>query len=132
MALPPGRPCVNLMKPSARRCRLRTVWRSALSPFPTHASAPSLCTGGLRSSERTKNGTRTRFARSRRQCLVRAVSSEDVRLDVWLDVACLFKTRSEAQRACNGGKIEVNGQRARPNRQLRVGDELLISRPFGR
>ena len=30
-----------------------------------------------------------------------------VRLDVWLDVSCLYRTRSEAQRACEGGKIEV-------------------------
>lgn len=57
---------------------------------------------------------------------------EAVRLDVWLDVACLFKTRSEAQKACKGGKVEVNGQTAKPNRLLRSGDELRISRPFGR
>ena len=55
-----------------------------------------------------------------------------VRLDVWLDVACLFKTRSEAQKACKGGKLEVNRQPAKPNRLVRVGDEIDISRPFGR
>jgi ribosome-associated heat shock protein Hsp15 len=55
-----------------------------------------------------------------------------VRLDVWLDVACLFKTRSEAQKACRSGKIEVNRQTAKPNRLVRPGDELEISRPFGR
>ena len=55
-----------------------------------------------------------------------------VRLDVWLDVACLFKTRSEAQKACRGSKIDVNGQKAKPNRLLRVGDELRIGRPYGR
>jgi ribosome-associated heat shock protein Hsp15 len=55
-----------------------------------------------------------------------------VRLDVWLDVACLFKTRSEAQKACRGGKVDVNGQTAKPNRLLRPGDEIQISRPFGR
>jgi ribosome-associated heat shock protein Hsp15 len=58
--------------------------------------------------------------------------SRGVRLDIWLDVACLFRTRSEAQNACKGGKIGVNGQAAKPNRLLRAGDELLISRPFGR
>jgi ribosome-associated heat shock protein Hsp15 len=57
---------------------------------------------------------------------------EPVRLDVWLDVACLFKTRSEAQKACRGGKVDVNGQPAKPNRQLRIGDEVEISRPLGR
>jgi ribosome-associated heat shock protein Hsp15 len=55
-----------------------------------------------------------------------------VRLDVWLDVACLFRTRSEAQKACNGGKVEVNGTRAKPHRDVRVGDELTITRPHGR
>ncbi len=58
--------------------------------------------------------------------------SQAVRLDVWLDVACLFKTRSEAQKACKGGKIDVNRQAAKPNRLVRVGDELEISRPYGR
>jgi ribosome-associated heat shock protein Hsp15 len=57
---------------------------------------------------------------------------EAVRLDVWLDVSCLFKTRSEAQRACKGGKVHINGQAARPNRMIRPGDELLITRGQGR
>jgi ribosome-associated heat shock protein Hsp15 len=58
--------------------------------------------------------------------------AESVRLDVWLDVSCLFRTRSEAQQACRAGKIEVNGQPAKPNRQLRASDEIVIRRPFGR
>jgi len=53
------------------------------------------------------------------------------RLDVWLDVACLFKTRSEAKRACEGGKVEVNGDNAKPNRAVREGDRIRISRGFG-
>ena len=55
-----------------------------------------------------------------------------VRIDVWLDVACLFKTRSEAQRACNAGKVEVNDQRVKPHRELRGGETLTLSRPLGR
>ena len=55
-----------------------------------------------------------------------------VRLDVWLDVACLFKTRSEAQKASKGGKVTVNGRPARPNRPVRPGDEIQIGRPYGR
>jgi ribosome-associated heat shock protein Hsp15 len=55
-----------------------------------------------------------------------------VRLDVWLDVACLFRTRSEAQKACHGGKIHVNGQAAKSHRQIRLGDEIRITRPMGR
>ena len=58
--------------------------------------------------------------------------SDEVRLDVWLDIACLFKTRSEAKRACEGGKVEVNGDHAKPHRAVREGDRIRISRPFGR
>lgn len=54
------------------------------------------------------------------------------RLDVWLDVTCLFKTRSDAQSACKNGKLSVNGQTAKPDRRLRVGDAIEIGRPFGR
>jgi ribosome-associated heat shock protein Hsp15 len=56
----------------------------------------------------------------------------EVRLDVWLDVACLFRTRSEAQKACKNGKVDVNGQTAKPHRTVRVGDEIEVGRPFGR
>ena len=55
-----------------------------------------------------------------------------VRLDVWLDVACLFKTRSEAKRACEGGKVHVNAEHAKPHRVVREGDRIRITRPFGR
>jgi len=54
------------------------------------------------------------------------------RLDVWLDVACLFKTRSEAQKACRGGKVEVNREPGKPHRQIRPGDELRITRTNGK
>jgi ribosome-associated heat shock protein Hsp15 len=57
---------------------------------------------------------------------------ESLRLDVWLDVACLFRTRSEAQKACKNGKVDVNGQAAKPHRDIRPGDTLSIKRPLGR
>ncbi len=57
---------------------------------------------------------------------------ESVRLDVWLDVACVYKTRSEAQKACKAGRIDVNGQWAKPHREIRSGDEIVINRPLGR
>jgi ribosome-associated heat shock protein Hsp15 len=53
---------------------------------------------------------------------------ESLRLDIWLDVACLFKTRSQAQTACRAGKVDVNDQRGKPNRLIRPGDLLRISR----
>src|SRR5512141_1512746 len=55
-----------------------------------------------------------------------------VRLDIWLVVSCLFRTRSEAQKACKAGKVEVNGQPTKPNRDIKSGDEIVISRPLGR
>ena len=60
------------------------------------------------------------------------VSDRPLRLDVWLDVACLCKTRSEAQRAIKGGKIEVNGERPKQNREVRPGDTVTLTRPLGR
>ena len=56
----------------------------------------------------------------------------EVRLDQWLDIACLFKTRSEAQKACKLGKVNVNGATAKPHRTIKIGDELEINRPMGR
>lgn len=44
----------------------------------------------------------------------------------------MFKTRSEAQRACKGGKVVIDGVAAKPHRDVRVGDELHITRPLGR
>jgi ribosome-associated heat shock protein Hsp15 len=55
-----------------------------------------------------------------------------VRLDTWLDVACLFKTRSEATKACRLNKIIVNGQAAKAHRPVKEDDEIEIHRPFGR
>ena len=54
-----------------------------------------------------------------------------IRLDVWLDVACLFKTRSQAQQACRRGRVLVNGDRGKPHRLVRPGDEIRISLPGG-
>jgi ribosome-associated heat shock protein Hsp15 len=56
---------------------------------------------------------------------------ESVRLDVWLDVACVFPTRSQAKAACEGGKVDVNGSRAKAHREIRPGDRLTITRSEG-
>jgi ribosome-associated heat shock protein Hsp15 len=55
-----------------------------------------------------------------------------VRLDVFLDVSCLCKTRSEAQRMCKGGKVEVNGNTGKPHREVKPGDVIDITRQFSR
>jgi ribosome-associated heat shock protein Hsp15 len=56
----------------------------------------------------------------------------EVRLDVFLDVACLFPTRSQAAAACKGGKVDVNGHAAAPHKTVRVGDTLEITLEGGR
>jgi len=49
-----------------------------------------------------------------------------MRIDKWLWAARFFKTRSLATAAVDGGHVEVNGERAKPAKQLRIGDELRI------
>jgi ribosome-associated heat shock protein Hsp15 len=49
-----------------------------------------------------------------------------MRLDKWLWVARFFKTRSLASSEVDAGHIEVNGERAKPSKQLREGDEVRI------
>lgn len=50
------------------------------------------------------------------------------RLDKWLWAARFFKTRSVAREAVSGGKVHLNGHRAKPGRALNIGDELRIQR----
>jgi len=51
-----------------------------------------------------------------------------VRLDKWLWAARFFKTRSVARDAVSGGKVHLNGNRAKPGRSISAGDELRIQR----
>lgn len=51
-----------------------------------------------------------------------------VRLDLWLWAARFYKTRALAKHAIETGKVEVDGQRAKPSRTLRTGDALRIGR----
>ena len=51
-----------------------------------------------------------------------------IRLDKWLWAARFFKTRSLAAEAITGGKISINGDRAKPSRLVQCGDQLAIRR----
>lgn len=61
-----------------------------------------------------------------------AVETENVsqRLDKWLWAARFYKTRPLAVEAIDGGHVHVNKERAKPSRNVRVGDEIRITRGF--
>ena len=54
-----------------------------------------------------------------------------VRMDKWLWAARFFKTRSQAARACELGRIQANDQRAKPAREVRIGDMLRVTNAGG-
>ena len=53
---------------------------------------------------------------------------ERVRIDKWLWAARFFKTRGAATEAVLGGHVQVGGERAKPAKEIRVGDTLEIRR----
>ena len=52
----------------------------------------------------------------------------EVRLDKWLQVARMFKTRSQATRACNLGQVRVGGEKAKPHRRVALGDRIEVEK----
>ncbi len=58
--------------------------------------------------------------------------SAGTRIDKWLWAARFFKTRAQASRACDLGRIEWNEMRAKPAREVRAGDRLRIENEGGR
>jgi len=55
-------------------------------------------------------------------------ADEKVRLDKWLWAARFYKTRSLASEAINGGKVHLNGSRAKPSKEVKLDDQLRIRR----
>jgi ribosome-associated heat shock protein Hsp15 len=54
-----------------------------------------------------------------------------VRIDKWLWAARFFKTRSLAARACDLGRVQSNGQPAKPAREVRIGDMVRVTNDGG-
>jgi ribosome-associated heat shock protein Hsp15 len=54
--------------------------------------------------------------------------TRSLRIDKWLWCARFFKSRGLAQQAVDGGHVQVNGERAKASRQVKVGDRLRITR----
>lgn len=54
-----------------------------------------------------------------------------VRMDKWLWAARFFKTRALAAKACELGRVQSNGQPAKPAREVRVGDMLRVTNDGG-
>lgn len=51
-----------------------------------------------------------------------------LRVDKWLWVARFFKTRSLASDAIKGGKININGQKAKPSKNILINDQLKVKK----
>lgn len=55
-------------------------------------------------------------------------AEKTVRLDLWLWAARFYKTRSLAKQAIDTGKVDIDGQRAKASRAVRIGDALRVAR----
>ena len=62
---------------------------------------------------------------------VEAAATAEVRIDKWLWAARFFKGRDLAAKACELGRVESNGQRAKAAKPVRVGDTLGVKTPGG-
>ncbi len=51
---------------------------------------------------------------------------DQMRLDKWLKVARIFKTRTKAAEACEQKRVKVNGTTVKPSKAIRVGDEVVV------
>ncbi len=55
-----------------------------------------------------------------------------MRIDLLLNRLCLFRTRSQAGKACNAGRVRLNGAIARSSREVRTGDMIVFRDQYER
>ena len=55
-----------------------------------------------------------------------ANTEDTIRIDQWLNVACIMKTRSQARKACEEGQVKVNEQSAKPSKLVKIGDVVSV------
>jgi ribosome-associated heat shock protein Hsp15 len=61
-----------------------------------------------------------------------AEAQDPIRIDKWLWAARVFKSRSLAADACDGGKVDVNDQSVKPAKNVRPGDHIKVTLAQGR
>lgn len=54
------------------------------------------------------------------------LKDNEIRLDKWLKIARFYKQREKAAEEVESGKVRVNGQRVKPSRMVKIGDELTV------
>jgi len=54
------------------------------------------------------------------------MAEKTVRIDKWLWACRFYKTRSLAKQEIDGGKVRINGDRAKPSREVKIGDEVRL------
>ena len=57
-----------------------------------------------------------------------AIEIQQQRVDKWLQIARIFKTRSQATKACDDRRVKVNGDVAKPSKMIKSGDELVVKK----
>lgn len=55
-----------------------------------------------------------------------STEEKKIRLDKWLKISRIYKTRAIATRACEEGKVKINARKAKPSRIIKIGDQITV------